>query len=313
MKKILTLTLNPAIDVRYNISNMEVGEVNRISKLEKKAGGKGINVSRVIKDLGGENLLATGIVGGFTGKLFLSKLNKDNIKNNFLETENETRTCIALIEENREGITEFLEAGLGSEEIFENFLKKYINILDAEKINIVCASGSLLKGLPKNSYNILIKEAKKRNIKFILDTSGTALENGIKEKPFLIKPNKEELEDMLNIKFNNLDEIIEAGKNFIKNGVENIMITLGGDGALLITQDKIFRATFPKVEIKNTVGSGDSTIAGMAYGLSCDKDIKECFRLAIACGTTNAMLDTTGNIDKNILEEILPKIEIKEY
>ncbi|MBS9775914.1 MAG: 1-phosphofructokinase [Fusobacterium sp.] len=309
MKKILTITLNPAIDVRYNISNLNIGEVNRIPKLEKKAGGKGINVSRVVKDLGGD-ILASGIVGGFTGKLFLTKLNKNNIKNNFLETENETRTCIALIEENKEKITEFLEAGIGSKEIFDNFLEKYIDILNKEKIEIICASGSLLSGLPKNSYNILIKEAKKRNIKFILDTSGLALTEAIKENPFLIKPNKEELENILDKKFNSIDEIINSGKELVKNGLENIMITLGADGALFITQDNIYRAIFPKVEIKNTVGSGDSTIGGMAYALASGLEIKECFKLAVACGTTNAMLDTTGNIDKIILEEILDKIEI---
>ena len=97
MKKILTVTLNPAIDVRYNVENMRIGEVNRTKHIEKNAGGKGINVSRVINQLGGD-VLATGIVGGFTGKLFLSKLNADGIKNNFLETDYETRTCIAVID-----------------------------------------------------------------------------------------------------------------------------------------------------------------------------------------------------------------------
>lgn len=311
MKKILSITLNPAIDVRYNVLNMRIGDTNRLSTIEKNAGGKGINVARVIKKLGGD-ILATGIIGGFTGKLFLSKLKENNIKNDFLETENETRTCIAVIEDKKEGITEFLEPGVGSEEIFNNFINKYISIID-EGIDIICASGSLLNGLPKNAYNTLIKEAHKRKIKFILDTSGIPLMNGIKEKPFLIKPNKEELENILDIKFNNLDEIIEAGKKIVDDGVENIMISLGGDGAILIAKYNVYRATFPKIEIKNTVGSGDATVGGMAYGLASNMDIKECFKLSVACGTTNAMLSTTGSIDKNILSEILSKIEITEY
>ena len=124
MNKILTVTLNPAIDVRYNIEKIEMGNINRTTAVEKNAGGKGINVSRVIKQLGGD-ILATGIVGGYTGKLFLSKLDKDSIENSFLETDFETRTCIAAIDKNTGKITEFLESAEGKEKDFEKFLEKF--------------------------------------------------------------------------------------------------------------------------------------------------------------------------------------------
>lgn len=147
MNKILTVTLNPAIDVRYNIEKIEMGNINRTTAVEKNAGGKGINVSRVIKQLGGD-ILATGIVGGYTGKLFLSKLDKDTIENSFLETDFETRTCIAAIDKNTGKITEFLESAEGKEKDFEKFLEKYISILE-KGIKLVCGSGSLLKGIKK--------------------------------------------------------------------------------------------------------------------------------------------------------------------
>lgn len=310
MIKILTVTLNPAIDVRYNLDEIKIGGTNRIKNIEKTAGGKGINVSRVIRELGGD-VLATGIVGGYSGKLFLSKLKEDGIKNNFLETENETRTCIAAINNGTKEITELLEGGKGSLDNYKKFVKKYKEIIN-EGIDIICASGSISNGINKNAYRILIDEAKKKGIKFILDTSGEALVEGIKEKPFLIKPNQEELEDLIGKKIENIEEIIEAGKKIIDSGVENIIVTLGSDGAIFINKDVIYKATFPKVEIKNTVGSGDSTVGGFAYGLSKGMKLIEIFRLSIACGTTNAMLDTTGSINKELLEEILPKIEIEE-
>ena len=272
MKKILTVTLNPAIDVRYNVENMRIGEVNRTKHIEKTAGGKGINVSRVINQLGGD-VTATGIVGGFTGKLFLSKLNAGNIKNDFLETSYETRTCIAVIDKDIKGITEFLESAEGTTEDFEKFMEKYVNILENEKIEIVCGSGSLLKGIGKDAYNPLIEEAHKRGIKFILDTSGESLVKGMEAKPFLIKPNQEELEDITGKKFNNLSEVVEAAKELVKSGIQVVMVTLGGDGAILVTDKVVYKGTFPKVEIKNTVGSGDSTIAGMAFGLSKEMEL----------------------------------------
>lgn len=311
MSRVLTVTLNPAIDVRYNVENFRLGNVNRTQGIEKNAGGKGINVSRIINLLGGD-ILATGIVGGFTGKLFLKKLNENSIKNSFLETEYETRTCIAIIDEKIDGITEVLESGKGDMEVCNLFIKKYLEILEDKEIKVVCGSGSLLKGIDPLVYNTLIEEGNRRGIKFILDTSGETLVKGIDAKPFLIKPNQEELEDILGRKLNSIEEIVEAAKELMKRGAENVMVTLGGAGALLVTPEKVYRGTFPKVEIKNTVGSGDSTVGGFAHALSQGKDLAECFKLGIACGTTNAMLDSTGTIDMDILNDILPKVEVKE-
>lgn len=310
MNKILTVTLNPAIDVRYNIEKIEMGNVNRTSTIEKNAGGKGINVSRVIRQLGGA-ILSTGIIGGYTGKLFLSKLDKDSIENSFLETDFETRTCIAAIDKSTGKITEFLESAEGKEKDFEKFLEKYISILE-NGIKLVCGSGSLLKGIKKDSYNILINEASKREIKFILDTSGETLAEGIKAAPFLIKPNQNELEEIFKKKLNTIDEIVNAARIIVKKGVENVMVTLGENGAILVTENEVYRANFPKVEIKNTVGSGDSTIGGFAYGIAEGKSLEESFKLGVACGTTNAMLDTTGSIDLEILDTVLNNIKIEK-
>ncbi len=311
MHKILTITLNPAVDVRYSIDNFSFGNVNRTKEIEKNAGGKGINVSRIINILGGD-VLATGIIGGFTGQLFLKKLNKNFIKNDFLITDYETRTCVAIVAKNIEGITEILEAGDGDFEVSNHFKDKFLNILKDKTIKIICASGSLLKGIDPLLYNYLIEESHKQGIKFILDTSGKTLLSGIRAKPFLIKPNKEELEFVLNKKLETEVDIINAAKDLISRGAENVIVTLGSNGALFITADKIYRGTFPKVIVKNTVGSGDSTVGGFAYALSQDKPLVECFKLGLGCGTTNAMLDSTGTIDLKTLNDILLEIKIEE-
>lgn len=311
MSKILTITLNPAIDVRYNLDTLNLGNVNRPHSIEKSAGGKGINVSRIINFLGG-NVLATGIVGGFTGKLFLKKLNDNGISNDFLETEYETRTCIAMISKDVKGVTEVLESGKGDDLVCKEFVDKYLSILNSQKIDVICASGSILKNIDPLIYNTLIEEANKKGIRFILDTSGSSLTNGIKAQPFLIKPNKEELEGILNRKLQSDEDVVAAARELIKQGVKNVMVTLGGDGALFVTEERVMKATFPKVEIKNTVGSGDSTIGGFAFGLAENKEITECFRLGVACGTTNAMLDSTGTIEIPLLNTILPTITITQ-
>lgn len=117
---------------------------------------------------------------------------------------------------------------------------------------------------------------------------------------------------MFKKKFATLEEIVEGAREIIKKGVENVMVTLGGNGAVLITKNEVYRATFPKVQIKNTVGSGDSTIGGFAYGIAEGKNLEESFKLGVACGTTNAMLDTTGSIDLEILDTVLKSIKIEK-
>ena len=285
MNKILTVTLNPAIDVRYNVEKLDTGNINRTISIEKNAGGKGINVSRIIKKLGGD-VLATGIVGGHTGKLFLSKLDKDGIKNNFIKTDFETRTCIAVIDKSTGKITELLESAEGKEKDFENFLKKYISILESG-VKLVCGSGSILNGIQKDSYNILINEASKRGIKFILDTSGDTLIKGIEAKPFLIKPNQDELEDMFNKKFSTVNEIIEAARKIVKNAeptIEDTIACIKTEQPFPVPRNNLYdrftsgpvNPVFYQFFVKATAFQTDDTCIG------CGQCVKNCPKNNIA-------------------------------
>lgn len=194
---ITTITLNVSVDKAYHIKEtVESGKVIRVLKCNMTAGGKGLNVSRVVK-ICGEDVLATGFVGGHTGALVEDLLKKDEIKSRFVHTDSETRNCINILDQNNIS-TEFLEPGaLVSENEIDLFLQEYNKILD--KSNVITISGSAPQGLEKNIYQILIDMAKKKNKKVILDASGDLLKEGIKACPTMIKPNSEEMENLLGI------------------------------------------------------------------------------------------------------------------
>ena len=297
--RILTVTLNPAIDTRYEVRNLELGEVNRVVNKVESPGGKGLNVSNVLNKLG-VDIIATGFLGGSKGNFIKTELDKMIISHDFQEVQRETRTCIAIIDKNKK-ITEILESGEGVSLLEkENFLIKYDKLL--EKVEIVDISGSLPKGLEKDFYKTLIERASKFGKRVILDTSGIALKEGIKGNPYLIKPNIDEIEYLLGKKVENINEVIECAKKIINNGVSNVMVTLGRDGGLLITPTSVYKAFIPKVKVENTVGSGDSSVAGFIYGMSKELSLEEIFKYALACGTSNAMLKNTGDIDPDVVE-----------
>lgn len=305
--KILTVTLNPAVDTRYQIDKLEINRINRIDEKIETPGGKGLNVSNVLNKLGGD-IVATGILGGSRGTFIRTKLDERGIDHDFLEVSQETRTCMAIIDEDK-NITEILESGKKISQCeIDKFLKKYETLLDS--VDIVDISGSLPPGIPANFYRILIEKAGSLGKKVILDTSGEPLKEGIKGNPYLIKPNIDEMEYLLGKKIENLDEIIEYAKQIINNGVSNVMVTLGGDGGLLINERSIYRGNTPNIKVENTVGSGDSSIAGFIYGLSKNLSSKECFKYALACGTSNAMLKNTGDIIIEDVKKLLTKIKV---
>jgi len=306
--KILTVTLNPAVDTRYKIDTLQTRSVNRVTNKVETAGGKGLNVSNVLKKLG-TDIIATGFLGGKNGISIKSKLDEKGICHNFQEVKGETRTCMAIIDKDRK-ITEILESGKKiTEEEKNNFLKKYEELI--LNVEIISISGSLPLGLDKDFYKFLIQKASKLGKKVILDTSGETLKEGIKGNPYLIKPNIDEIEYLLGKKVKNTSEVIEYANKIIKDGVSNVMVTLGGDGGLLINKDYIYKGTVPKIKIKNTVGSGDSSVAGFIFGLFQELNFEEIFKYALACGTSNAILENTGDIDIKDVKNFMDKIKIE--
>lgn len=307
---ILTITLNPSVDRRYNLIDFEKGNVHRTDQYEYTVGGKGLNVTKVIGNLN-EEVFAIGLLGGHNGKFISEGLEKMNLGHQFINISDETRSCLAIISDDGSQ-TEILEKGpfIQRDEI-EEFLLLYESLLD--KVDIVCASGSIPNGLDDDIYYKLIQLANHKNKKFLLDSSGVPLKLGIEASPYLIKPNKEEIESYVGKKINSIDELINIGKSILKSGIGVIVVSLGEEGSLVLKDKDVFKVNVPNINALNPVGSGDAMIAGIAVALYRDWNFEDIIKLGAACGTANAMENETGKVDLNNVKTIMEKISIEKH
>lgn len=306
---ITTITLNPSVDKRYMIDSFQKNGVFRTKEMAQTAGGKGLNVARVIKLLG-EGVVTSGLAGGKNGEIIEDELNKLEISNKFVRIKGETRNCIAILSDDSSQ-TEILESGPSvTEEEVNKFLARYDEML--KDSTTICASGSIPKGVPVEIYRELIIRAKMNNIPFILDTSGEALKEGIKASPYLIKPNRDEIKTLTDIEIESEKDIIDSGRRLIQSGIEVVVISLGGEGSIVFYRNKIYKTLLPKVKVINPVGSGDSMVAGFAIALERGYNITETIKYASAAGTANAMEEETGNVSEEIVEDLMKKIRVEE-
>lgn len=308
---ITTVTLNAAIDKVYEIdSEINLENVMRISSVSNGAGGKGLNVARIIKLCGGE-VLATGLAGGYTGMLLKSLLEKDGIKSDFAEFDGETRCCINIIDKNN-GSTEFLEPGCEiSREECKNFLN-YVYPKSIENSSMVTLSGSAPRGFDKDIYKKLVKIAKDRGKKVFLDTSGELLLEGIDAIPTMIKPNVEEFEDIYDIEIKSVDDVIEIAEKLHEKGIEYVVVSMGKEGALMVCEEGIFQAIPPSIDVVNTVGCGDSMVGAFALEIDRGKKPNEALVFAVGIASANALSFKTGDFDEIEAKKILEDIEIKK-
>jgi 6-phosphofructokinase 2 len=308
MAKIVTLTFSPAIDKSSTLKTLIPEKKLRCSNPKFEAGGGGINVARVIAKLGGE-VIAVYPSGGYTGVFFNHLLEKENVPFIPIETKNETRENFVILEESSNKQYRF---GMPSNELFENEWKACLaTIENLKEVDYVIASGSLPPGVPMNVYAQLSKISKKINAKFIVDTSGQALKEAVDEGVFLLKPNLEELGYLLGIENLEIANVEKAAKDLIqKNNCEIIVISFGKEGAMLVTKDETHRITPPNVEVKSTVGAGDSMVAGLVYNLSKNNDLKESLLFGVACGTAATMNKGTELCKIKDIEKIFSALKI---
>ena len=305
---ILTVTLNAAIDKRYVVEGFRTGEVNRVKECTYVPGGKGLNVSKPASIYGAE-VVATGFAGGHAGAYIEDALKPFGIKSAFYHVDAESRSCINIWDEVNQVQTEFLEPGFTlTEEDFAGFEEKFRQLVKEAKV--VAMSGSVPKGLDGTAYQRLVKIVKEAGIPVILDTSGKLLEMGIEAIPTMIKPNIDEIRMLTGKRCDDISEIIDAAKAIHERGVKIVAVSLGAEGSLAVGDEGIFRACVPKIDAVNTVGCGDSMIAGFALGLSKGLPLEETLRLASAISAAAAMREETGFFVMEDMEKLLPQIEI---
>ncbi len=307
---ILTVTLNAAIDKRYVVDGFKVGEVNRVKECAYTPGGKGLNVSKPAA-IAGAKVVATGFVGGHAGHYIEDSLKAFGIESAFYHMEQESRSCINIWDEVSQVQTEFLEPGFAvTEEDFERFVVRFRELV--QDADVVAMSGSVPKGLDGSAYQRLVAVVKEAGKKVILDTSGALLTAGIEAKPTMIKPNIDEIRMLTGSTCDDLDEIIRAAEQIHSEGVEIVAVSLGGDGSIVVSDEGVYRARVPKINAVNTVGCGDSMIAGFALGLSEGLSVSDTLRKASAISTAAALREETGFFVVEDMERIFPQVEIEK-
>lgn len=302
---IYTLTLNPAVDYYIDMESFEEGDLNKVNNAYTLAGGKGINVSKVLKNFNIESI-ALGFCGGFTGDYIKKDIKECGIKENFIYLEEATRINIKLKTSKSESEIAGKSPNISKEKVHEllNYIKNNIKEND-----ILVLSGSVPNSIESSIYKDIISNANK-NIKVILDARDEAFKIGLKEKVFLTKPNKKELGEYFNKKIESTDDIIKYARELIKDGSKNVIVSLGKDGSVLVTENEVYIGNAPKGKLISSVGAGDSMVAGIVYGLSNNLSIVDSYKYAIASGSSTAcseMLTTFENMNK-----FLEKVEIKK-
>lgn len=308
---VTTVTLNTSIDKAYHMdAPIENGTVMRVCEVRNSAGGKGLNVARAIK-LCGAQVSAAGLAGGYNGSYLEMLLAKDGIPHQFYHIQGETRSCINILDA-KYSSTEYLEPGcMVSKEEEEGFLLQFPEIIRGSAV--VTISGSIPKGMSKDIYQKIIRLAKEAGKQVILDTSGEALELGMEACPSMVKPNVDEIELLFHKKIGSREDLAEGAEKIYRQGIPYVVISLGGDGALMCCKEGMFHGKPPKIMPVNTVGCGDSMVGAFAVAMERGDGAAEALKFAVAVATANALSPNTGDFDPAICKRLLGQVEVTGF
>lgn len=303
---IATLTFSPCIDKSASVQALIPEKKLRCSLAKLDPGGGGINVARAIIKLGG-TAVAIYPAGGYTGHSFNQLMQEENVPAISIKCKNETRENVVILD--KETMKQF-RFGFPGTELYEDEWKECLSAIEkVEDLSFIVASGSLPPGVPDDVYAIIARMAKKKNAKLVVDTSGDALKQAIKEGVYLLKPNLGELASIAGKEHINEDEVETIAKKIInEGGAEVLVVSMADKGAFLFTKDETARVIPPKVEVKSTVGAGDSMVAGIVYALSKGYSCKEALEYGVASGTAATLQPGTELCSKENTEKLLERI-----
>lgn len=302
---IYTVTLNPAIDLVIKLPNeFSLGNLNRASEENMFAGGKGINVSRVLKTLGREST-AIGFAGGFTGKYISDSLSRIGIPNKFIQVKENTRINVKILGKKE------TEINGPSPKLTEENCNELINSFkNINKNDLVIISGAIPSSLPLEVFENVLRILNENGVRFVLDTNGEPLLKALKYRPFLIKPNKTELEEIFKTVITSEVEIKKYAMKLVYLGAENVMVSLGKDGAIFANKTEFYKAEALKGKVINTVGAGDSSVAGFIDEYLNTNDFNKSLLKAVLVGSATAFSEDLAN--KILIDQLLKEAKICE-
>lgn len=302
---IYTCTITPSIDYTVYLPEFHQGKLNRTEEVYYFPGGKGINVSRVLNRLNTKSI-ALGFAGGFTGDYIQNFLQAEGVETNFIEIKEPTRINVKIKADDESELN-----GPGPNTTHEQRKELLAKIEKLESDDWFVLAGSLPDTIPDAFYQALAKICHKRGIRFVLDTSGTALKQLIATKPFLIKPNQHELGDLFDTTISTKKEAVFYAKKLVERGIKHVIVSMGGNGAILVTETQVLLGEAPKGQVVNTVGAGDSLVSGFISSFVQEKDITKAFRYGIASGSATAF--RTDLCEQKDVEALVSKVTLYPY
>lgn len=304
---IVTVTMNPAIDKTVDVESFVHGGLNRVKHIIMDAGGKGINVSKTIKALGGDSI-ATGFLGGNNGNAIANMLESDQVKAQFVIVDGETRINTKIVEADGT-VTELNEAG---PKIFEEEQKHFEEqlIQYAKEGTWFVLSGSVPTGVPKTIYGDIIRKMHEKGAKVFLDADGELFTESLAAKPDIIKPNRVELEKYIGAEHSlTEEELLSVGNDLLDKGIGTVIISLGHEGALFLTKEQSLKCPAISVKVQSTVGAGDALVAAFTYGMDMGEDFESCAKLGIATSAGAVSTEGTKPPTRQMVDELIQLVK----
>ena len=307
---IVTVTMNPAIDKTIDVEHLERGGLNRIQHVELDAGGKGINVSKTIHDLGGKSIV-TGFVAGNTGKIIQNVMKEWNIESDFIEVAGETRTNTKVFEKTGE-LTELNEPG---PVIGEDDLKALLEKLEgyAKEDTLFVLAGSVPQGVEKDIYKRIIEMVHKKGAKVLLDADGELFTQALAAGPDIIKPNRVELEQYAGMDYvASEQELLLIAKKLMESGIESVVVSMGKSGAMFLRPDLQVHCPGLRVKAHSTVGAGDAMVAALSYAWDNKLDATETVKLCMAVSAGAVTTIGTKPPTRAVVDELIGSVVMEE-